>query len=77
MGLPCQHCKHKKKVPYNTHIGCANVDLLTGRYIRDINGRANPHGVKHGWFYWPVLFDPIWGPDDCPGFTEREDANGK
>lgn len=22
--------------------------------------KLNPHGVKNGWAYWPLDFDPIW-----------------
>ncbi len=29
--------------------------------------RANYHGIKNGWFVWPVNFDPIW-LENCDGF---------
>ena len=37
----------------------------------ELNIRANPHGVKMGWFMWPVNFDPIW-LENCDGFKEKE-----
>lgn len=26
----------------------------------------NPHGVKSGWCYWPVNFDPVWVTCNLP-----------
>jgi hypothetical protein len=28
---------------------------------------AVPHGVRNGWFVWPVNFDPVW-LEHCEGF---------
>jgi len=36
-----------------------------------LNIKANPHGVKNGWFNWPFNFDPTW-LEACNGFTQRE-----
>jgi len=30
--------------------------------------RANFHGIRNGWFIWPVNFDPVW-LEHCSGFT--------
>lgn len=35
--------------------------------------RGNYHGIKNGWFVWPVNFDPTW-LENCDGFTLRESA---
>ncbi len=32
--------------------------------------RANYHGIKNGWFVWPVNFDPVW-LENCEGFTAK------
>ena len=32
---------------------------------------ANYHGIKNGWFIWPVNFDPVW-LEHCDGFTVKE-----
>lgn len=32
--------------------------------------KANPHGVKSGWFMWPFNFDPVW-LENCDGFKEK------
>ena len=31
--------------------------------------RAADHGVRNGWFEWPVNFDPIW-LESCTGFEK-------
>jgi len=37
----------------------------------ELNIKANPHGVKHGWFNFPFNFDPIW-LENCDGFEKKE-----
>lgn len=32
--------------------------------------QANFHGIKNGWFVWPVNFDPVW-LENCDGFTAK------
>lgn len=57
--LKCWECKNKRSVLGNYHIQCAKPDP-------DMTG--NPHGIKKGWFYYPMLFDPIWGDKECCNF---------
>lgn len=38
--------------------------------------RANFHGIKNGWFVWPVNFDPVW-LEHCDGFTAKPDSSGE
>lgn len=26
--------------------------------------KGNPHGIRNGWFNWPLNFDPVW-LDSC------------
>lgn len=40
----------------------------------ELNIKANPHGVKHGWFNFPFNFDPIW-LENCDGFEKREEGS--
>ena len=37
----------------------------------DLGITLNEHGVRHGWAFWPVNFDPIW-VDTCNGFEEKD-----
>lgn len=32
---------------------------------------GNPHGIRNGWFNWPLNFDPSW-LEECNGFKEKE-----
>ena len=38
-----------------------------------LNVEADPHGVKMGWFMWPMNFDPIW-LKNCDGYKEKENG---
>jgi len=33
--------------------------------------KANPIGIRGGWFMWPGNFDPTW-LENCDGFTEKK-----
>ena len=57
--LECGKCIHKRSVPGNCHIECAKPDP-------DMTG--DPHGIKNGWFIYPLLFDPTWATKDCDNF---------
>lgn len=30
-----------------------------------------PHGIRNGWFCWPLNFDPVW-LNHCDGFKNKE-----
>lgn len=57
----CYDCKFRKDIPGDAHIGCLN----TAAHVE-----GNPHGIRHGWFYWPWNFDPTWLVS-CDGFAEK------
>ena len=40
-----------------------------------LNIHAHYHGIRNGWFVWPVNFDPTW-LETCDGFTPKEQAHG-
>lgn len=42
---------------------------------RSLNIKGNFHGIKNGWFCWPVNFDPIW-LENCNGFKPLEETKG-
>lgn len=39
-----------------------------------LNIKGNPHGIKKGWFNWPLNFDPVW-LDACDGFAKKADQD--
>ena len=58
----CYECKHRRTLPGNCHSGCANTDAKVV---------GNLHGVRNGWFWWPINFDPVW-LEKCTGFEKKE-----
>ena len=58
----CYECVNIRNVPGNTHIRCADPDP-------EMIG--NPHGIKNGWFIYPLLFDPVWKEKDCKNFVSK------
>ena len=82
-------CEYRGTVPGDAHSRCnhptvsqdgnafgALIDMIAGKN----NGaavalgiKANPHGVRSGWFMWPANFDPVWLVS-CDGFTAKEKA---
>ncbi len=69
MGLQtsCYNCVNRRNVPGNTHISCAKPDpAMTG----------DPHGIRRGWFMYPLLFDPVWRTKECDNWESKEGPQG-
>lgn len=63
MELQCHKgCIHKRNIPGNTHISCAEPDLTI---------KGNAHGIRKGWFIYPIIFDPIWGESECKNYKTK------
>lgn len=67
----CRKCVNRRDVPGNCHIECVNPDMtMTG----------DPHGIKQGWFMYPILFDPTWMTSECKNFepvSRAVESSGK
>jgi len=59
----CWTCKHRRAVPGNAHILCANPD-------QEMKGEM--HGIVNGWFNYPWCFDPVWKTRLCNNYEEKE-----
>jgi hypothetical protein len=59
----CYHCKHRQEVAGNAHIQCVKPDA-------DMVG--SPHGIRNGWFYYPLLFDPTWKEVMCKNYEAND-----
>ena len=59
----CYTCEYRRNVPGNAHIQCMNPD---------VNMTGDPHGIKHGWFMYPIVFDPVWKTRDCANYKQKE-----
>jgi len=58
----CYKCKHRRDILGDCHSSCLNV---RARVV------GNEHGIRHGWFFWPFNFDPVWLVS-CDGFESKE-----
>lgn len=82
----CYKCKHKGNIPGNAQIDCNHPkvgdaygvltslqSLLEGENIifKEMGIKGNPHGIKEGWFMWPINFDPVW-LESCNSFEENK-----
>jgi len=59
----CYKCIHKRSVPGNAHIMCANPDPKM---------KGHPHGIANGWFIYPLLFDPVWKEVECANMEWKD-----
>jgi hypothetical protein len=81
----CYDCKHRGTVPGDAHSSCHHPeagaqDRLTAALAifmgHDLNPKGtlkvvgNSHGIRNGWFMFPVNFDPTW-LESCNGFTSK------
>ena len=58
----CYSCTHKHNLPGECHIQCDKPDA---------NMVGNSHGIKNGWFIYPILFDPVWKERDCANYLKE------
>jgi len=56
----CYKCIHRRTIPGDYHSRCEK---------KDANVKGNEHGRRHGWFFWPFNFDPVW-LEKCDGFEK-------
>lgn len=61
----CYSCRYKRNVPGDAHIQCVKPDPgMIG----------DPHGIKNGWFMYPVNFDPIWMAKECSKYCSVNES---
>ena len=52
--------------------GLSSLGINLGDGLGDLLGvTGNEHGIKGGWFNWPINFDPGW-LNTCNGFEEKK-----
>lgn len=65
----CYTCKYRREVPGSAHSSCNPLhptsELYLAWYIQECNGytenlKLNSHGMRNGWAFWPINFDPVW-----------------
>lgn len=71
-------CKHPSlgEISNNPMVAMMGIFASVGRVspfqvgAEKLNIKGNPHGIKNGWFIWPVNFDPVW-LENCDGFESK------
>ena len=58
----CYSCAHRRTIPGDAHTNCGNPDP---------NMTGSAHGIKSGWFYYPLNFDPTWKTALCANYTPK------
>jgi hypothetical protein len=76
----CYTCKHRRDVPGDAHSRCVHpkINLNSLDMINVVIGLPNSlnvcgsaHGIRSGWFIWPLNFDPVW-LENCDGYESTE-----
>ena len=65
----CYKCGYKGKNPGSAHIRC-KYDWEKAKLPMP---KGNPHGIKHGWWIFPMIYDPTWMLGECPVFGTEWD----
>lgn len=55
----CYSCVNKRSVPGSCHSACARPDPAMTGY---------EHGIRSGWFSYPINFEPVWKTKDCSNY---------
>lgn len=55
----CWNCTHRRQLVSSAHILCGKPDPKM---------RGNTYGIRNGWFYYPISFQPIWKEKLCDNF---------
>ena len=59
----CYKCKNRGEVPGSAHSNCVAVTAKVA---------GSDYGIKSGWFFWPINFDPVW-LESCDSFKVKDD----
>lgn len=78
----CYKCKHRRGLVWDAHSQCfhprisdvdrylaplAQLQGLRAGVHKRLNISGDAHGIRNGWFMWPMNFDPAW-LRTCDGF---------
>ena len=65
----CHSCAYKRNITGDAHISCA----FDWKKSKNKPPQANSHGIKSGWYMFPVNFDPVWQTSPCEEFSTEQD----
>lgn len=86
----CYDCKYRRDIPGDSHSECVHpkindvdriltpIMLFSGNQsspaMKRLNVMGDATGIRHGWFSWPLNFDPAW-LQTCDGFESKGEQN--
>lgn len=65
----CHNCAYKANIPGDAHVECT----FDWEKSDQRPPEANDHGVKMGWYIFPINFDPNWQMEECKAFSVEKD----
>ena len=72
--LPCYDCAYRASIPGDAHIKCtfdwakaSEQDFYSFKESHNVSAHASQ------WYHFPYNYDPVWGPDECPSYSEKLD----
>lgn len=89
MKTNCYDCKWRSDLVGDAHSCCEHPQIndsdrvtspmllfvgMRSGAMKRMNVSGNRHGIEHGWFLWPLNFDPVW-LESCDGFERKEVKN--
>jgi hypothetical protein len=78
----CYECKHRRGLSYSAHSECRHPVLdgkgrvlavacvVSSGQFAPFNLIGNSHGIRNGWFTWPLDYDPVW-LEKCDAFEKE------
>ena len=77
----CYKCKYRRDLSGDCHSQCGvfgtgSLQMVAfAMYVNcDEKGVVgDPHGIKNGWFNWPLNFDPTW-LEKCSYYEPKEET---
>ena len=61
----CYKCVHRRNLVGDAHSRCNNFQAKV---------QGDPHGIRRGWFRWPLNFDPTW-LEACDSWSDKPEDN--
>lgn len=68
--LPCLTCAYRRPIVGDTHSRCV-FDWTKTELPVPQNTSTSPRTQQ--WFIFPLNFDPVWGPNECPARADTAD----
>jgi hypothetical protein len=78
LGSAHSRCAHPKAIEATKNNPMVEVLAILGGVgrgpglnVRALGVTGDSHGIRNGWFNWPMNYDPVW-LRTCEGFEEKK-----